>query len=79
MRKIVQLSNQTFQEFIYIAMRAECSQRNVVLTEETHHYIANIAHRYLNSDHLFQQDGQSRSVPTLAFLYRDALASNTAK
>ena len=77
MKKIITLNRQSFQEFIYTDFRQACVQRSLYLSEGAYHYIATIACRYLKSDNLFQQNGAQRSIPTLAFLYRDALQAKT--
>ena len=73
------ISDQTMTEFFYQNFRTECRKIELKLDEKSQHYVVNLAVRYAHSDQLFMQEGDGKSLPTLAFLYRDALAASSKR
>ncbi|MDX1344170.1 MAG: hypothetical protein R3227_17490 [Reinekea sp.] len=76
---LTELSDQNLTEYLFNSLQDALAEYPLSIREETQVYVAHLALRYLNSDQLFIQQGQQRSLPTLAFLYRDALAAGSER
>jgi hypothetical protein len=74
MPRIIALSEQSLHEYFFDTLRANSQRYSLDLTDDTHAYLVNLSIRFLHSEQLFLQDEYGLSLPTLAFLYRDALA-----
>jgi len=79
MTKKIIITDQNISEFFHQKFREECENTDLYLSDEGYVYVVNLAVRFLNSEQLFLQEGHQKSLPTLAYLYKDALAAETKR
>lgn len=75
----IYLSDQTINHYFYESLKQSFLDHSVSVQDDTHAYVVNVAVHYLASENLFLQDGDGHSLPTLAYLYRDALESESVR
>lgn len=64
---------QSLSEFFFHSLQQVADQQSVNLSEQSEHYLMNMLVRFASSEQLFVHDESGYGLPTLAFLYRDAL------